>query len=73
MTDWRKAYTGLSDAGYTDDQIAQVAGITRAVVNGVRNGTWPHPHEPKHAGGQRVIALINEAIRHGVLEKDPLA
>lgn len=72
MTDWRKAYMGLAAAGYTDEQIATLAGVTRAVVNGVRNGTWPHPHEPKYSGGQRVLACINEALRRGLLDEDPL-
>ncbi|MNM99013.1 hypothetical protein D3C81_1115620 [compost metagenome] len=72
MTDWRKAYVGLAKAGYTDEQIAELAGVTRAVINGVRNGTWPYPHEPKHSGGQRILHYVDEAIRHGLLEEDPL-
>lgn len=72
MTDWRKAYVALAKAGYTDEQIGSYAGVTRAVVNGVRNGTWPHPHEPKHSGGVKILALINGLLAQGILEEDPL-
>lgn len=72
MTDWAKAYNGLIAAGYSDEQIAEVAGCTRGVVNRVRNGTYPFNHEPGHAGGQRVLKLITDALRQGYLEEDPL-
>jgi len=72
MTDWRKAYNGLSTAGYTDDQIATIAGVTRSVINAVRNGSYPHNHEPGYEGGKRVVDHITEAIRLGYLDFDPL-
>lgn len=73
MTDWKKAYIGLSKAGYTDQQIAEIAGCTRAVINGVRNGTYNHEHEPTHSGGQAILGAITEALRRGYLDTDPLA
>lgn len=73
MDKWRAAYIGLSNAGYTDDQIAEIAGVTRAVINGVRNGTYNHHYEPSHSGGEAIIAAITDAIRHGYMDEDPLA
>jgi hypothetical protein len=72
MINWSRAYQGLALAGYNDDQIAELAGLSRGTVNRVRNEDYDHPHEPGHAGGQRVISAINDALRLGLLEEDPL-
>jgi hypothetical protein len=57
VVDWPTVYVALHEAGYTDQQIAEQAGVTRAVVNAVRNGVYPHNHEPGYEGGRRVLAL----------------
>jgi hypothetical protein len=72
MTNWQAAYNGLSRAGFSDQQIAEMAGCTRAVINGVRNGTYHHVHEPSYSGGKRVLDAITESLRQGWLEEDPL-
>lgn len=73
MTDWCKAYNGLSTAGFTDDQIAELAGVSRSVINAVRNGVYPHNHEPGYEGGKRVLDNLTNAIHMGYLDHDPLA
>ena len=72
MTNWRAAYNGLVRAGFTDQQIADMAGCTRSVINGVRNGTYNHHHEPSHSGGVRILDAITTALREGWLDEDPL-
>lgn len=72
MINWRRAYNGLCRAGYTDDQIAELAGVTRGVINGVRNGTYNHPHEPLYSGGVRILQAITDALHLGYLVEDPL-
>lgn len=69
---WRAAYNALSRLGYTDEAIGELADCSRAVINKVRNGTWPYGHEPGYAGGERVIDAIDGAIKQGVLDHDPL-
>jgi hypothetical protein len=73
MTDWAKAYNGLSAAGFTDDQIAGLAGVTRAVINSVRNGNYAFRHEPGYEGGKTVLANLTHAIDMGWIDHDPLA
>lgn len=73
MVNWRAAYNGLSRAGYTDDQIAELVGCSRAVICGVRNGTYHHDHEPRYSGGVAVINAITYALHMGYIDEDPLA
>ena len=70
MTDWRKVYTKLSQAGYSDAQIGNKAGCSRAVICKVRNGTWQFSHDPGHEGGQAVLALVEYARKQGYLEPE---
>lgn len=70
MTDWRLAYNGLSAAGYTDNEIADMANVSRAVVNKVRNGTYQFKHEPGHEGGRKVLDTLKSAVADGSLSAD---
>lgn len=72
MTDWTKAYQALAKAGYSDKEIEEISGVTRSTVCNVRNGTWPHKHDPGHAGGQAVLMAIEAAVVEGTLESNPL-
>lgn len=72
MTDWTKAYQALAKAGYSDKEIEEISGVTRSTVCNVRNGTWPHRHDPGHSGGQAVLAAIDKAVAEGTLESNPL-
>lgn len=71
MTDWQKAYTALYQAGYTDDQIAESARCSRVVINQVRNGTYPHNHEPGHSGGEQILKMIADAVDAGYIQEEP--
>jgi hypothetical protein len=73
MIDWKAAYVGLHEAGYSDGQIAELANMSRYVVNRVRNGRYPRKkHEPGYSGGVKILAALDGAIRHGLLTEDPL-
>jgi len=69
---WRAAYNSLSRLGYSDDAIGDLAGCSRAVINKVRNGTYPFNHDPGYEGGERVVAALDGAIKQGLLDHDPL-
>jgi hypothetical protein len=56
--DWAKVYRSLHDHGRSDSWIAAQAGVTRSVVNAVRNSTYAHNHEPGYKGGRRVLAVL---------------
>lgn len=62
--DWRPAYQALRSGGWSDSDIAFYAGVSRAVINGVINGTYGRPHSLEFAHG---FALINVLVR---LERD---
>lgn len=71
---WQAAYASLHDIGYTDKQVADMAGLSRYVINRVRLGRYTrNNHEPGYEGGQRVVDAISGALREGVLDADPLA
>lgn len=72
MIDWQAAYIGLHAVGYTDGQIADLAGVDRYVINRVRNGQYQHNHEPGYEGGVRIVEAINDALRNGIMDEDPL-
>jgi len=59
MIDWQEAYNKLYAAGYSDDKIARLAGLSRYVVNRVRNGRYIHNHQgPGYEGGAAVLAAV---------------
>ena len=72
MINWASAYAGLSRAGYTDQQISELAGVNRSVINKVRNGQYEFRHEPRYAGGVRVLAALAECAKLGYLETCPV-
>ena len=53
-------YKILSAAGYSDGQIADLAGVTRVTVQRVRTGTWPYGHNLSYEGGQRVVGAVRK-------------
>jgi len=72
MIDWKAAFQGLSDAGYTDDQIAEIAGISRPVTNRIRNGTYPCHFEPRYAAGVALLNTLDFAVKQGWLKQNPV-
>lgn len=70
MTDWAKIYRDLGSAGYSDEEIARTAEVSRSVINKVRNGTYPFNHEPRHQGGVDVLALHKAAKDGGFIPED---
>lgn len=63
--DWAAAYNRLYHAGYTDGQIAELAGTTRVTINRVRNGTWGFKHELSYSGGNRILDAIQKLTPGG--------
>lgn len=57
---WADYYRRLYAAGYTDSEIAMLAGRTRSVINAVRNRRYNHPHYPTLDGATRVLGAIAE-------------
>jgi hypothetical protein len=73
MINWRDAYNALSRAGYSDSQIADLAQLSRYVVNRVRNGKYIHNHlGPGYEGGMAVLGAIDAAVGQGLLPADPM-
>uniref|UniRef100_A0A6M3M5P5 Uncharacterized protein n=1 Tax=viral metagenome TaxID=1070528 RepID=A0A6M3M5P5_9ZZZZ len=73
MIDWQKVYAGLHAAGFTDGQIAELGGLSRRVVNRVRNNAYQHEtHEPGYEGGQALLDALTGAVKEGILDYDPL-
>lgn len=68
--DWQLVYKQLAEAGYNDAEIAKLAGVSRNVVNRVRNGKYRHrTHEPGFEGGKRLV----EALEATSLQQGPSA
>jgi len=63
VIDWAELYARLHTAGYSDAVIAVMAGVTRAVVNAVRNRTYVHNHEPGYEGGCRIVAAAKNLTK----------
>lgn len=72
MINWASAYSGLARAGYTDQQIATMAGVDRTVINKIRHNRYPHDHAPRYENGVAVLAALTEAVRLGYLETCPV-
>jgi len=53
---WAERYRALSTYGYTDTEIAELAGATRAVVCRVRNGNYEYNHDLNYTGGRQIEA-----------------
>jgi hypothetical protein len=64
MTDWSAAYRTLATAGYSDREIGELAGgLSRNIVNQVRNGTYKFKHDPGHEAGTRVLTAVAQFER----------
>ena len=73
VSDWRPYYELLRAAGYSDSAIAQLAGVTRAVVNKVRQGAYPHGHALTYNGGTAVLREVEQVIAEGRAPAELLA
>ncbi len=67
INDWRPAYVALRQAGMKDGEIGALAGVSRAVINAVANGTYHCEHRLDFNGGVRVINKLKEFIKNGQL------
>lgn len=70
-TYWQRIYERLHKHGYTDQQIAERAGVGRQVICRVRNKSWPWEHDLKSVGAQNIEAMVEETTRQGALPFDP--
>lgn len=64
---WRLAYLAFRQVGMKDVDIATLAGVSRAVINAVANGTYNRNHELGFNGGIRVLTKLKELKDHGQL------
>ena len=71
MNVWTAAYRALHNSGLTDEQIGALAGISRVIVNRVRNDAYAFDHEPGYEGGARVKEAVAKLVDQGVIEHDP--
>lgn len=67
VEDWQPAYTALRQVGMKDSEIADLAGVSRAVINGVANGTYGRRHQLGFNGGFRVLTKLKELKANGQL------
>ena len=67
VEDWQPAYTALRSVGMKDSEIADLAGVSRAVINGVANGTYGRYHQLGFNGGFRVLTKLKELKANGQL------
>ena len=67
VEDWQPAYTALRKVGMKDSEIADLAGVSRAVINGVANGTYGRRHRLGFNGGFRVLTKLKELKANGQL------
>lgn len=56
--DWRPAYQAMRSAGWEDSEIAEVAGVSRAVINGVIDETYKNSHSLEFSQGFFVIRML---------------
>lgn len=57
---WQRCYKLLYEYGYSDQQIADLAGVTRVTIHRVRHGDWPHVHRLNYMGGTRIIDAVRQ-------------
>lgn len=67
VADWRPAYAAMRNAGMKDQEIAELAGVSRAVVNGVVTGSYKRTHQLSFNGGVRVLDKLKEMKANGQL------
>lgn len=60
MTDWTAVYQQLGTV-YNDTEIGELAGgLSRNIVNQVRNGTYKFKHDPGFEAGKKLLAAVEE-------------
>lgn len=69
VKDWAPYYRALYEAGVSDVQIGELAGINRVTVNAVRHGRYPNAHDPGYSGGMAVLERIVEKAERGHITK----
>jgi hypothetical protein len=67
VENWRPAYVALRNAGMKDADIAALAGVSRAVINGVATGNYGRKHNLMFNGGFRVLTKLKELKANGQL------
>lgn len=67
VKNWRPAYVALRNVGMKDTDIAQLAGVSRAVINGVATGNYKRKHNLMFNGGFRVLTKLKELKANGQL------
>lgn len=67
VENWRPAYVALRNVGMKDADIAQLAGVSRVVINGVVTGNYKRKHSLMFNGGVRVLTKLNELKANGQL------
>ena len=67
VENWRPAYVALRNVGMKDTDIAQLAGVSRAVINGVATGNYKRKHNLMFNGGFRVLTKLTELKANGQL------
>jgi hypothetical protein len=73
VEDWAPYYQVLYEAGYTDQQIADTAEISRFVANRVRNRNYDRgSHQPSYGGAMAILNLIAQACHDGHIPEEAL-
>lgn len=67
VQDWQPAYAALLSAGLRQQDVAELAGVTRAVIGRIVAGTYASDHSPKFNGGMRVLAKLRALQVEGTL------
>ena len=67
VENWRPAYVALRNVGMKDAEIAELAGVSRAVINGVATGNYERRHRLMFNGGFRVLTKLKELKANGQL------
>ena len=65
VDDWGVHYRTLKDRGYSDGQIADMAGVSRFVINRVRLDKYENgSHHLRYEGGVRILRAVNSGGTH---------
>lgn len=67
VDNWCPAYVALRSVGMKDADIAKLAGVSRAVINGVATGNYKRNHHLMFNGGFRVLTKLKELKANGQL------
>lgn len=56
--DWGDVYRRLHAYGVSDVELSQLSGVTRSVVNKVRNSQYEFKHDPGYTRGRDLLNLL---------------